>query len=86
MFLNCWCEDLSSHIHFRENANIWLNGEDLKSIQTAGKVSSLTVSPEVDNTLTLQYGGSAQTWTLTVMPGELPFFGFLYFTKPRSNY
>lgn len=82
---NCWCKNLSWHVYFRENANIWLNGEDLKSIQTPGKVSSLTVSPEVDNTLTLQYGGSVQTWTLTIMPGELPFFRFLYFTKPRSN-
>ena len=42
----------------------------LKSIQKLGKVSSLTVSPDVENTLSLQYGGFNQTWTLTLMPGK----------------
>lgn len=55
---------------FRENASIWLNGAELTSIQKPGKVSSLTVSPGVENTLTLQHRGSAQSWTLKTMPGK----------------
>lgn len=42
----------------------------LKSIQKLGKVSSLTVSPDVENILSLQYGGFDQTWTLQIMPGK----------------
>lgn len=46
----------------------------LKSIQTLGKVSSLTVYPDVENTLSLRYGDFAQMWTLTIMPGKPPLF------------
>lgn len=63
-------KNLLLHILFRENANIWLNGMALKSIQKLGKVSSLTVSPDVENILSLQYGGFDQTWTLQIMPGK----------------
>lgn len=50
----------------RKNGDIWLNGTSLKSIRKVGKVTSVTLSPGVENQLTLQYGGSVQAWTLTV--------------------
>ncbi|KAG8005767.1 KRR1 small subunit processome component-like protein, partial [Nibea albiflora] len=49
----------------RQNGNIWLNDTALKSIWKEGKVTSLTVPSAVENKLTLQYGGSVQTWTFT---------------------
>ncbi|XP_028427026.1 uncharacterized protein LOC114550440 isoform X1 [Perca flavescens] len=52
----------------RLNGNIWLNGTSLKLISKVGKVTSLTVSPAVDNKLTLKYGGSVQAWTLRIDP------------------
>ncbi|XP_040886111.1 KRR1 small subunit processome component homolog isoform X2 [Toxotes jaculatrix] len=52
----------------RQNGNIWLNDTSLKSIRKVGKVTSLTVHPAVENKLTLQYGGSVQSWTLTITP------------------
>lgn len=50
----------------------------LKSIQKPGKVSSLTVSPDEENALSLQYGDLSQAWTLTVMSGKpFDFVNFL---------
>lgn len=69
------CEFL---IHsFRGKVNLWLNGVALTSVRKLGKMSSLTLSPGVENTLTLQHGGSAQTWTLTTMLGK-PLFCFFF--------
>lgn len=66
---------------YRQNANIWLNSTALKSIRKVGKVTSLTVSPGVENKLSLQYGGSVQAWTLRVTPGKHVLFLFcLFFT------
>ncbi|XP_070710346.1 uncharacterized protein [Pempheris klunzingeri] len=50
----------------RQNGNLWVNHTALKSIRKLGKVASLTVSPGVDNKLTLKYGGSVQSWTFTI--------------------
>ncbi|KAF3704883.1 Pancreatic secretory granule membrane major glycoprotein GP2 [Channa argus] len=52
----------------RQEGNIWLNDTALKSIRNVGKVSSLTVYPAVEHKLTLQYGGSVHTWTVTITP------------------
>ncbi|XP_051810454.1 uncharacterized protein LOC110945865 [Acanthochromis polyacanthus] len=70
------CDDISFSICWmsrgdtleRKNGNIWLNDTSLKSIRKVDKVTSLTVFPVVKNKLTLQYGGSVQTWTLTISP------------------
>lgn len=70
---------------FRENANIWLNGVALTSVRKLGKVSSLTVSPGVENALTLQYRGSALSWTLKTMPGKPFILVFFSFTEPKGN-
>lgn len=68
---------------FRQNASIWLNDVALTAIRKVGKVTSLTVSPSVENTLTLHYGGSVQTWTLTITPGEhSSTFSFVFFFDP----
>lgn len=70
---------------YRQNANIWLNSTALKSIRKVGKVTSLTVSPGVENKLSLQYGGSIQAWTLRVTPGKHLYL-FIYFTfLPITN-
>ncbi|KAL6117081.1 uncharacterized protein ACO6RY_14943 [Pungitius sinensis] len=70
------CDDISFSICWmsqggaleRQNGNLWLNDTALKSIRTEGKVTSLTVSPAVENKLTLQYGGYVQSWTLRFTP------------------
>ncbi|XP_044042924.1 uncharacterized protein LOC122871633 [Siniperca chuatsi] len=70
------CEDISFSICWmskggaleRQNGNIWLNDTSLKSIRKVGKVTSLTVSPAVENKLTLQYRGSVRAWTLIITP------------------
>ncbi|XP_042259731.1 uncharacterized protein LOC121891067 isoform X1 [Thunnus maccoyii] len=70
------CDDISFSICWmsrdgaweRQNGNIWLNGTALRFIRTAGKLTSLTVSPAVENKLTLQHGGSVLAWTLTITP------------------
>lgn len=59
---------------FRQNGNIWLNDTALKSIWKEGKVTSLTVPSAVENKLTLQYGGSVQTWTFTASEHLSQFF------------
>ncbi|CAK6959968.1 uncharacterized protein LOC122975499 isoform X2 [Scomber scombrus] len=68
------CNDISFSICWmrrddaveRQNGNIWLNGTALKSIRAEGKVTSLTLSPAVENKLTLQHRDSVQAWTLTI--------------------
>ncbi|XP_029681702.1 uncharacterized protein [Takifugu rubripes] len=66
-FSLCWMS--KGDVLDRENASVWLNGVALTSVRKLGKVISLTVSPGVENTLTLQYRGSAQSWTLKITPG-----------------
>ncbi|XP_074482405.1 uncharacterized protein LOC141762261 [Sebastes fasciatus] len=80
------CDDISFSICWmsqddaldRHNGNIWLNDTALKSIRKVGKVTSLTVSPGVENKLTLQYGGSVQAWTFRITPNTK-------FTKIRGR-
>ncbi|XP_035537038.1 uncharacterized protein LOC118342556 [Morone saxatilis] len=70
------CEDISFSICWMskddalesQNGNLWLNGTALKSIRKVGKVTSLAVSPAVENKLTLRYGDSVLTWTLRINP------------------
>ncbi|KAE8281605.1 hypothetical protein D5F01_LYC20596 [Larimichthys crocea] len=62
-FSICWIN--KDNALERQNGNIWLNDTALKSIWKEGKVTSLTVPSAVENKLTLQYGGSVQTWTFT---------------------
>ncbi|XP_021180623.2 uncharacterized protein LOC105937844 [Fundulus heteroclitus] len=50
------------------NGNLWLNGTSLNSIGQVGRVTSVTVSPVVENKVALQYGGFTQRWTLTISP------------------
>lgn len=74
--LNIWKEISVEHpdnflLSCRKSANLWLNDTAVKSIRKVGKVTSLTVSPGVENKLTLQYGGSVRGWTLSTTPGEL---------------
>ncbi|XP_015830610.3 uncharacterized protein [Nothobranchius furzeri] len=65
-FSICW---LGKHDALsRLNENLWLNGTSLKSIMKHGKVTSLTVSPFIENKLSLQLGGSFHRWTLTISP------------------
>ncbi|KAM9704970.1 uncharacterized protein ACNS7B_001363 isoform 1-T1 [Menidia menidia] len=65
-FSICWASN--EEILERQSGNLWLNGTSLKSIMTSGKVTSLTVSPVVENKLVLQFGDSILRWTLTVSP------------------
>ncbi|XP_018552655.1 uromodulin-like 1 [Lates calcarifer] len=70
------CDDISFSICWmskddaleRQNGNLWVNGTSLKSTRRIGKVTSLAVYPVVENKLTLQYGGSVQSWTLSITP------------------
>ncbi|XP_034721257.1 uncharacterized protein LOC117939989 [Etheostoma cragini] len=65
-FSLCWMsKDVALE---RLNGNLWLNDTSLKRLSKGGKVTSLTVSPAVENKLTLQYGGSVQAWTVRVDP------------------
>nr|XP_046235025.1 uncharacterized protein LOC124053678 [Scatophagus argus] len=65
-FSVCWMS--KGDVLERQNTNIWFNNTSLKSIGKGGKVTSLTVSPVVENKLTLQYEGSVQTWTFRITP------------------
>ncbi|XP_068163619.1 uncharacterized protein [Antennarius striatus] len=51
-----------------ESGNLWLNDTALKDIREEGKVSSLTVSPDVENKLTFLYKGSTQEWHFRITP------------------
>ncbi|XP_047431511.1 uncharacterized protein LOC125000160 [Mugil cephalus] len=70
------CDDISFSLCWmskdnaieRQNGNIWLNVTALVSIRKLGKVTTLTVSPGIENKLRLQYGGSVQSWTFTISP------------------
>nr|XP_033470436.1 uncharacterized protein LOC117249140 [Epinephelus lanceolatus] len=70
------CDDISFSVCWmskgdaleRHSGNLWLNDTALKSIRKVGKVTSLTVSPAVENKLTLLYGGSVQAWTFRITP------------------
>ncbi|XP_073336944.1 uncharacterized protein [Pagrus major] len=80
------CEDISFSICWmskddslgRQNGNIWLNDTALRSIRKEGKLTSLSVSPGVENKLTLQYGGSVLVWTFKITPG-------IQFTQVRGR-
>ncbi|XP_041834102.1 uromodulin-like 1 [Melanotaenia boesemani] len=52
----------------RQNGNLWLNDTSLKTVMKAGRMTSLTVSPVVENKLALQNGDSILRWTFTISP------------------
>ncbi|KAK5607695.1 hypothetical protein CRENBAI_024056 [Crenichthys baileyi] len=65
-FSICWLdkEDALNGL----NGNLWLNGTSLNSIGKVGRVTSVTVSPVVENEVSLRYGGFNHRWTLTISP------------------
>ncbi|XP_051912052.1 uncharacterized protein LOC127594123 [Hippocampus zosterae] len=65
-FSICWM-DLSNPLE--SYGNLWLNGTALKNLWTNGEMVSMTVPPSVENNVTLEYGGTLHSWTLTVSPG-----------------
>ncbi|KAM6961518.1 uncharacterized protein LKV04_020529 [Tautogolabrus adspersus] len=75
-FSICWVA--KDNVLERQNGNIWLNETSVKSIDRAGKLTSLTVYPAVETKLTLQYGGSVQAWTFRINPSTR-------FTKIRGQ-
>ncbi|XP_015233908.1 PREDICTED: uncharacterized protein LOC107087068 [Cyprinodon variegatus] len=51
-----------------EYGNLQLNGTSLNAIVKVGRVTSVTVSPVVENKVALQFGDFTQTWTITISP------------------
>ncbi|XP_058479744.1 uncharacterized protein LOC131455897 isoform X1 [Solea solea] len=64
-FSVCWMSN--NEALERQNGDIWLNDTSLISITKEGKVTSLTVHPDVENKLTLEFGDLTHMWTFTIM-------------------
>ncbi|KAK5849358.1 hypothetical protein PBY51_009008 [Eleginops maclovinus] len=65
-FSICWMNN--NHVLERQEVSIWLNDTALGNLRKGGKVTSLTVSPGVENKLTLQYGLDVEAWTFRINP------------------
>ncbi|XP_023205701.1 uncharacterized protein LOC111611806 isoform X1 [Xiphophorus maculatus] len=66
LFSLCWL-DTEDALN-GQNGNLWLNGTSLNFMRKAGRVTSVTVSPVVENKVALQYGGFTRRWTLAISP------------------
>ncbi|XP_029901587.1 uncharacterized protein LOC115355077 isoform X2 [Myripristis murdjan] len=70
------CDDFSFSICWmtrgdtfeRADGNIWLNDVALKAVRSLAEFTSLTVSPTVENKLSLQYEGSVHKWAFSITP------------------
>ncbi|XP_054609684.1 uncharacterized protein LOC129168434 isoform X2 [Dunckerocampus dactyliophorus] len=69
-FSICWM-DMNDFLKSYDGS-IWLNDTELKDIGTLGKVTSLALPPPgVENKLTLDYGDTILTWSLTISPDTM---------------
>lgn len=50
--------------------NIWLSKTSLKPIMMKSQLTSVTVTPALENKLTLHYRGTVKTWILNISPGK----------------